>query len=72
MPEKLVVEKVLAEPVIRANVTKVELPESQHFTVVLGGKQYAVWATLEDTPKEVQDWILALGEAQAKSLLGGV
>ena len=66
------VEKELVAPVKLADVTKVALPERQHFTVVLGGKQFAVWATLEDTPKDVQDWILALGEAQAKLLLGGI
>jgi hypothetical protein len=68
--DPIVAEKVMAVPVVRETVTKVSLPPNQHFTVVLEGREYCVFAALADTPKEVQDFILALGESQAATLLG--
>lgn len=64
--EKLVVEKTLAKPIIRPDITKIGLPERQHFTVVVDGREVCVWAELKDMPVAVRDWILALAEAQVK------
>ena len=70
-PEPIIAEKLFVRPVTRESVSKVSLPQSQHFTVTLGGKDYCVRAELKDMPKVVQDYILALGEAQAEGLLRG-
>ena len=68
-PEPLVVKRTLAAPVVRENVTEVSLPQRQHFTVTLNGRDYCVYADLKDMPDAVREYILALGEAQAPGLL---
>lgn len=64
--EKLIVEKTLDKPIVREPITKIGLPERQHFMVVVDGRQVCVWAELKDMPVAVRDWILAQAEAQVK------
>lgn len=64
--EKLVVEKTLAKPIARPSITKIGLPERQHFMVVVEGRETCVWAELKDMPAAVRDWILAQAEMQIK------
>jgi hypothetical protein len=65
MPElKLTSEITLSKPIIRESITKISLPDRQHFTVVVNGQPQCIWIELADTPETVRQWILSQAEGK--------